>query len=64
LYSDKWEERRKDKRLSLADRKQMREDEVRRAEICKENSLELDSIMAAVCHNTTSRTITGLRRLE
>jgi hypothetical protein len=39
----------------------MREDEELRAKIIKENSLELDSIMAAICYNTTSRTSTGNR---
>jgi hypothetical protein len=60
LLSEKWTERKKDKRLSLADRKQMREDELLRADIIKENSLQLDTIMLAIAHNTTSRTITGL----
>ena len=59
VYSEKWAEKKKDRRTSVTERHQIRADEELRARIIKENSTELDSIRVAICYNTTSRTITG-----
>ncbi|XP_023348885.1 uncharacterized protein LOC111717616 [Eurytemora carolleeae] len=57
--SEKWKDKRKEKkRMTVEERKNMRADEEARAEIIKENKLELTSIMNTICFNTTSRTIT------
>ncbi|XP_023336334.1 protein unc-45 homolog B [Eurytemora carolleeae] len=61
--SEKWKDKRKEKkRMTVEERKNMRADEEARAEIIKENKLELTSIMNTICFNTTSRTITGEAR--
>merc|ERR550519_3238724 len=52
----------KSNRMTVTERKQKRADEVRREEIIKENSKELDSMMSVICYNTTSRTISGEAR--
>ena len=59
-----WEEKAKTQkgRLGNAERKQKRDDEMKREEICKANAVELDSIMNVVCFNVTSRTITPIAR--
>jgi len=59
----RWKEKKKDqKRMTNEERKQMRMDEATREEIVKGNAKELNSILAVVCHNVTSRTITGEAR--
>ena len=62
----KWEEKEKTKtksqRMGVTERKQKRADEVRREEIIKENSKELDSMMSVICYNTTSRRLTACAR--
>jgi len=56
----KWKEKKKDqKRMSNEERRQSRRDEEAREEILKENARELYAIFSVVCHNVTSRTITG-----
>merc|ERR550519_2641357 len=52
----------KSNRMTVTERKQKRADEVRREEIIKENSKELDSMMAVICYNTTSRRLTACAR--
>merc|ERR1719500_63663 len=47
------------KRMSNEERRQSRQDEEIRNEILKENARELYAIFSVVCHNVTSRTITG-----
>jgi len=62
---NRWQEKlknNKNNRMNVTERKQKRADEVRREEILKENSRELDSIMSVICFNTTSRTLTALAR--
>jgi len=62
---EKWDEKLKDlknSRMTGSDRKAKREDELKRAEIIKMNSKELDSIMNVICYNVTSRTITAKAR--
>ena len=61
---EKWEEKAKKKslRMGVTERKQKRADELKREEIMKQNSKELDSIMAVVCYNTTSRRLTAPAR--
>lgn len=52
----RWKEKKKDqKRMTNEERKQMRVDEATREEIVKGNAKELNSILAVVCHNVTSR---------
>ena len=60
----KWEEKSKTKnqRMGVTERKQKRADEVRREEIIKANSKELDSMMSVICYNTTSRRLTACAR--
>ena len=60
----KWEDRMKNSkvRLGVTERHQKRDDEVRRQEIMKENSKELDSMMHVICFNTTSRRLTSVAR--
>jgi len=60
--SERWKEKKKEKRMSATDRKAMRADELKREEIMKDNKLELMSIMNTICFNTTSRTLTGEAR--
>merc|ERR1711970_1639471 len=56
----KWKEKKKDqKRMSNEERRMSRQDEEKRNEILKENARELYAIFSVVCHNVTSRTITG-----
>ena len=62
--TEKWQQRMKDSkvRLGVTERHQKRDDEVRRQEIMKENSKELDSMMHVICFNTTSRRLTAVAR--
>merc|ERR1719500_358851 len=50
------------KRMSNEERRQSRQDEEIRNEILKENARELYAIFSVVCHNVTSRTLTGEAR--
>merc|ERR1719234_2711287 len=45
--------------MGVTERKQKRADELKREEIMKQNSKELDSMMAVICYNTTSRRLTA-----
>ena len=56
------EKKKNPKTMTSDDRKWCRQEEVRRAELVKQNQKELDSIMHVLTYNTTSRTITGEAR--
>jgi len=61
----RWQEKMKNtknNRMNVTERKQKRADELKREEILKENSKELDSMMHVICFNTTSRTLTAIAR--
>lgn len=62
--TQKWEERVKGgkTRLGVTERHQRRDDELKRQQIMKDNSKELDSMMHVICFNTTSRRLTAVAR--
>ena len=62
--TQKWEERQKNGKVRMGreERHQKRDDEMKRQQIMKDNSKELDSMMHVICFNTTSRRLTAVAR--